>query len=118
MWCLFSLVVAALIYHHTPNVTVYALNDATFECSAIGLPRPTIKWYKQLQNGTLQPITGTAISSTATGVQNLTSYFTISSAVLSDAGSYVCQAISAGSSSTSSAILTVLGRNALLLLLF
>ena len=100
-------------YEHPQNVTVTQNDNATFNCSATGIKAPTIKWYKQFQNGTLHLISETGshfISSIASGDQKLTSQLSISNVVFSDTGSYVCKAISIGISSTSSAFLTIFGR--------
>ena len=110
---IFLLVVALFIYQHAEDVITSHSTNASFNCSATGLPRPTIKWYKQLQNGTLQLINSAgkySISSLASGTQNLTSQLTISGTALTDTGTYVCQAISANKNETSSAFLTVLGK--------
>ena len=101
-----------LIYDNPQNITVSQSDAAMFNCSATALPAPTINWYKQLQNGTLQFISetrGYSVSSTTSGAQNLTSQLYISGVTLSDRGTYVCQASSSVTSSTSSAFLNVLG---------
>ena len=81
-----------------------------FNCTAGGLPLPTITWYKQLANGTLQPAYGNiSISSSADSVY-ISSQIAFYAAA-SDSGNYVCRASgSAGMTATSStANLNVIG---------
>ena len=95
------------------NMTVDALSNATFSCSAFSYPAPSITWYKQLGNGSLQRLTDSSkysVSLTITGTMNQTSVLTVTKALFSDAGTYVCRASSGVTSDTSSALLTVLSK--------
>ena len=92
---------------------VNALSNATFSCSAFSYPAPSITWYKQLGNGSLQQLTDSSkysVSSTITGTMNQTSVLTVTKALFSDAGTYVCRASSGATSDTSSGLLTVLSK--------
>ena len=94
-------------------MTVDALSNATFSCSAFSYPAPSITWYSQLGNGSLHQLTDTSkysVSSTVTGTVNRTSVLTVTETVLSDGGTYVCQASSSVTSDISSASLTVLSK--------
>ena len=103
-----------VIYQDPQNTTVNENDTVTFNCSATGVPTPIISWYKQHTGNTLQLLTAMGsytISSTTSGDQNVTSMLSITTAMLSDAGWYVCRASSNGAMSTSSATLTVLGKS-------
>ena len=93
------------------NITVNALSNATFSCSAFGYPAPSIMWYRQLGNGSLQQLTNTTkylMSTTNLGAMNQTSVLTITRALLSDAGIFVCRAFSDVTNDMSTASLSVL----------
>ena len=93
------------------DITVSGLNDVTFSCSAFSYPAPSFMWYRQLGNGSLQQLTDTSkysVSSNVSETMNQTSVLTVTKALLSDAGTYVCRATSSVTSGTSSASLTVL----------
>ena len=103
-----------VIYQDPQNTTVSENDTVTFNCSATGVPTPIISWYKQHTGNTLQLLTAMGsytISSTTSGDQNVTSMLSITTAMLSDAGWYVCRASSNGAMSTSSATLTVVGKS-------
>ena len=77
------------------------------------MPSPQIKWYKQLPNGLLELLPSTSnFSVSVSGVENRTSELSFLSAAVSDAGSYLCQATSAGvtNATSSAANFTVIGR--------
>ena len=106
-----SSLAAAQIVIDAVDVTVDALSNATFSCSAFSYPAPSIMWYRQLGNGSLQRLTNTSkysVSSNVSETMNQTSVLKVTKALLSDAGTYVCQATSSVTSDTSSASLTVL----------
>ena len=93
------------------NTTVYPLDNATLTCSALAYPAPFIQWYRQMENGSLQLLTDTtkhSMISSSSGLLNRTNELTFVSVLLSDAGTYVCQANSGSTNTTSSASLTVL----------
>ena len=103
---------AVQIVMNAVNMTVDALSNVTFSCSAYSYPAPSIKWYRQLGIGSLQ-LTDTSkysVSSTVTGTMNQTSVLTVTKVLLSDAGTYLCQASSGVTSDMSSASLTVLSK--------
>ena len=103
-----------IIYQSPQNTAANENDTVTFNCSATGVPAPIISWYKQQAAGsTLQLLSALGsytISSTALGSHNVTSTLTISQAMLSDAGRYVCRAASNGLLAISSANLTVVGK--------
>ena len=105
-------VAAVQILQSPQNSTVDGLENATFTCSAYSYPAPNIKWYKQLNNGSLMPLTDTTKYSMTTislGLMNQTNELTILSITLLAAGTYVCEATNGVTSTrTSSATLTVL----------
>ena len=94
------------------DTTVNAQSNATFTCSAYSYPAPNIKWYKQLSNDSLMPLTDTTKYSMTTislGLMNQTNELTIMSITLLAAGTYVCEVTNGvTNTSTSSATLTVL----------
>ena len=86
---------------------------ARFVCTAFGLPSPQIEWYKQLLNGSLKLLPSTSnFSVSVSGTENRTSELLFLSAAVSDAGSYLCQATSAGVTNATSvaANFTVIGQ--------
>ena len=93
------------------DITVNALSNATFSCSAFGYPALSIMWYRQLGNGSLQQLTNTTkylISTTNLEATNQASVLTITRALLSDAGIFVCRASSDVTNDMSTASLSVL----------
>ena len=94
------------------DITVNALKNATFTCSASAYPAPAISWYRMLGNGSLQLITDVTKYLTnllGSGTMNSTSQLTVLDVRLSVTGqTFVCQATSGVTSATSSATLTVL----------
>ena len=101
-----------LIYEGPQDATVSVNDSVTFNCSAYGASAPTITWYKQQTDNTLQLITtigGYTITSNTSGTQNVTSQLTIPMVMQSNAGTFVCRATSIGATATSSATLTVIG---------
>ena len=108
-----SSLAAAHIFIGAVNMTVDALSNATFSCSAFSYPAPSIMWYRQLKNGSLQQLTDTSkyfVLSAVSGTMNQTSVLTVTKALFSDAGTYVCRVSSGATIDTSSASLTVLSR--------
>ena len=82
--------------------------NATFTCSAYAYPAPLIEWYKLLQNGSLQLLTGDpskySTTTLSTGLMNSTSQLTVLDTRVSVSGeNYVCRATSGFSSITSNA---------------
>ena len=104
------------------NITVNALGDAKFICSAFAYPPPFIKWYKKLRNNSLVQLTDTTKYSMTTislGLMNQTNELTIMSITLLAAGTYVCEATNGvTSTSTSSATLTVLSEFIIIIYIF
>lgn len=84
-----------IISEHPQNISALDMNDVIFTCSANGLPRPSISWFKQQKDGSLELLSSVgrySVSVPSLGVDYLTSQLTISSAVLSDAAKYLCKA--------------------------
>ena len=102
------------IINESPQDILASENDnITFNCSAYGVPVPTITWFKKQTGNTLQLVTvidGYTVSSSTTGDKSVTSQLTISMVTLSNTGTFVCQATSSGAIATSSATLTVIGK--------
>ena len=103
-----------LIYQPPQDITVTESNTAAFNCSVSGQPPLKVKWFKQLPNGTLSPISASgsySISSSNVSTQNLTSQLSISMVTSMDAGTYVCQANSNKLTfSSTTAVLIVFGK--------
>ena len=102
------------IINESPQDILASENDnITFNCSAYGVPAPTIAWIKKQTGNTLQLVTaidGYTVSSSNTGNKSVTSQLTISMVMLSNAGTFVCRATSSGAIATSSATLMVTGK--------
>lgn len=99
-----------MIFQHPQNVFIIAGDPGKMSCSASGLPRPTIRWYKLTENGDLPlPANGNhKISVDFTGAKVSTSHLTISVSLLADVASYFCAASNIiGSATSDSALLTV-----------
>ena len=104
--------VAVSITQSPVDTSVNRGSSVTLTCTATGVPTPSIVWYKQLSNGTLQRISGTGAYSISTVTSNVnkTSQLTIPKATVSDSGNYLCRAYNLGMNTTSdTAYLTVIG---------
>ena len=78
-----SSLAAARIFIGAVNMTVDALSNATFSCSAFSYPAPSIMWYRQLKNVSLQQLTDTNnyfVLSAVSGTMNQTSVLTVTKA--------------------------------------
>ena len=104
--------VAVSITQSPVDTSVNRESSVNLTCTATGVPTPNIMWYKQLNNGTLQLISGTgaySISAVTSDV-NRTSRLTIPNAAVSDTGNYLCRAFNLDMNTTSdTAYLTVIG---------
>ena len=99
---------AVLISQHPMNVSANRGAAIILNCTATGLPIPTITWYKQLGNGTVLSVAGNVTS--VIGSVSKTSQLLLSSVVAANAGKYVCSAMGFGITSTSNpAYLSVIG---------
>ena len=101
-----------VIFEGPQDATASVNDSVSFTCSASG-DSPTITWYKQQTGNSLQLITtigGYTITSNTSGTQNVTSQLTIPMVMQSDAGTFICRAVSNGAIATSTAILTVIGK--------
>ena len=104
--------VAVSITQSPVDTSVNRESSVTLTCTATGVPAPSIMWYKQLSNGTLQLISGTGayFISTVTSNVNRTSQLTITNVAVSDSGKYLCRAYNLGKNATSdTAYLTIIG---------
>ena len=104
--------VAVSITQSPVDTSVNRESSVNLTCTATGVPTPMIIWYKQLNNGTLQLISGTgaySISAVTSDV-NRTSQLTIPNAAVLDTGNYLCRAFNLAMNTTSdAAYLTVIG---------
>ena len=99
------------IYEQSQNQTVVQPSNASFSCSANGLPRPSITWLRVV-SGSLLPITQSSkytIVSTPIGEQNQTSTLMILNTSPEDATEYACHAANLEGSTVTTATLTVHG---------
>lgn len=89
------------------NLTTIQPNNATFTCSADGLPRPSVRWL----NGTtdLTQSVENVISDVISGEENVISTLVITAANPFDASEYTCEFMNEVDSNMSSAFLTVHG---------
>ena len=104
--------VAVSITQSPVDTSVNRESSVNLTCTATGVPTPMIIWYKQLNNGTLQLISGTGAYSISAVTSNVsrTSRLTIPNAAVSDTGNYLCHAFNLGMNTTSNAAyLTVIG---------
>ena len=103
-----------MIYKPPQDTSVTETGTAVFNCSVSGQPTLGVEWFRQLPNGTLDPIStggSYSISSITVGTQNLTSQLSITTVSPMDGGTYVCRTNSGGVTySSSTAVLTVLGK--------
>ena len=105
--CIYYIVVPDIITSPQP-LTVIQPNNAQFNCTANGLPRPTIQW---VNNGIpLQSSTNYTITSTNDSSTQVTSSLTILSATPLDTGIYYCIISNNISTVNVSANLTVYGK--------
>ncbi len=87
------------------NFTVNEENPVTFNCSASGIPAPTISWFRVDQSGSTTSITDARFSISPSQVDNnyelsdsrgtgflVTSQLTVSTTQDEDSGQYQCQA--------------------------
>ena len=103
-------IAGAQIILELANITVNVMDNATFTCSAMAYPTSMIKWFRQLENGSLQLLTNTSTKYSVTALSsetmNQTSELTVMNVTILDVGSYVCQANSGATTDTSSAMLS------------
>ena len=85
------------------------MDNATFTCSAMAYPTPMIKWFRQLENGSLQLLTNStkySVTTLSSETMNQTSEMIVMNVTILDVGTYVCQAHSGATTDTSSAMLS------------
>ena len=101
-----------MIDEHPRNVSTASGDPITMTCSASGIPRPTVRWYKLSENSNL-PLPASVnhqISVDLIGAIVLSSHLTISVTLLDDVASYFCAANNIiGSATSNLAHLTVNG---------
>ena len=103
-----------MIYQPPLDTSVSVSETAMFNCSVSGQPTLAVEWFRQLPNGTLDPISAGSSYSISNNIvsTNLTSSLSILSVTPMDGGMYVCRANSGGVTySSSTAVLTVLGKS-------
>ncbi len=89
-WSLSIFIAANATIFESPPDTVADISDqVTFNCSASGVPLPTISWYRD--GSPLDPANFN-ISETTIGMDSVSSVLILGSLVLSDAGTYSCNA--------------------------
>lgn len=101
-----------MINQHPQNTITDGGDPVRMTCLARGLPRPSVRWYRLTENGSLSlPASGNhKISVDFTGNEVLISHLTISIAALTDESSYFCAASNIiGSVTSDPALLTVNG---------
>ena len=104
-----SSLAAAQITLEPANIIINVTENATFTCSAMAYPAPTIKWFRQLENSSLLLLTNSTKYSLAvlnSGTMNQTSELIVMNITLLDVGAYVCQASSGVTTDNSSALLS------------
>ena len=104
--------VAVSITQSPVETSVNRGSSVTLTCTATGVSTPSILWYKQHNNGTLQLISGTGAYSISTVTSNVnrTSQLTITNVAVSYSGNYLCRAYNLDKNATSdTAYLTVIG---------
>ena len=109
-----------MIYQPPLDTSVSVSDTAMFNCSVSGQSTLEVEWFRQLPNGTLDPISSGGSYSIQNNIfsMNPTSSLSISLVTLMDGGKYVCRANSGGVTySSSTAVLTVLGKITLVLLM-
>ena len=89
--------------------------SATFLCAATGRPRPTITWYKTVNDSNIQEcvnvsIARVTVSENEIGDKELMSNLTLSNLLPSDATDYFCAAQNAINAVMSNATLIVNGK--------
>ena len=93
---MFFFVVAPVILSLEPReLTVVQFEEAVFTCNAMARPRPTITWFRVETDGNLTDVSQlnrAAITLTEIGSREISSELSISVALPSDAGDYICQA--------------------------
>lgn len=102
--CLYFITGQPVISEHPQNMSALGMTHVSLTCSANGLPRPSISWFKQQKDGSfvlLLSVGRYSVSLMSSGVDNRTSQLTISSVVPSDAAKYLCKA-----STTTGAVVT------------
>ena len=102
-------IAGAQIILELANITVNVMDNATFTCSAMAYPPPMIKWFRQMENGSLQLLTNSTkyfVTTLSSETMNQTSELTVMNVTISDVGTYVCQANSGATTDTSSAVLS------------
>ena len=96
------------------NLTVQVLNNQTFSCSAVGLPRPKIHWIIQTSNNSIPIVFYTtdqySITHTNYGDQGSSSSLNIFYASPTEVADYVCVATNVIGEATAHAHLTVYGK--------
>ncbi len=79
----------ATIFEYPVDTVVNISESVNFTCSARGIPLPSISWYR---NGSLLDSANVSISQTTNGTDSVRSELFLGSLVLSDAGTYSCNA--------------------------
>ena len=88
------------------NPTVISPSNASFTCTAVGLPRPTITW---INSSSSLPLSSDTYTTDGSGRQS-TSTLTITNTEPQDAAQYECVASNVVSTVSHSATLTVHGK--------
>ena len=87
-----SLVAANITQVSPGSIIVTAPNYATLQCSASGLPRPSITWFNPNSTSLKSSMDGVTIVNMNVGDRGIVSALTISETVPSDSGNYTCTA--------------------------
>ena len=102
----------------TPSASYTTIEpmDVTFECTATGVPSPTISWFRDEDGNQTNLTLDSRVTISPMSTQNPTTLIfevvqslTLSDTMGSDTGNYSCQAVNDGGQSTAPFQLTVSG---------